>query len=202
VSLDLPDPKGSDVLPTEFDFPGLNLMIPVRLDLTGGAALRVDGRALYSRGTDRITWTRPGVGPQTDPAEALLGVFGATVGPEVRFVPSGPVSPYFAAGVGAMVANTWHVIDRPELFDPEKYPPEELGENTNRVDPYTTQLVPAGVLALGVHLGAAWLEVGYDAIWVPRATLVGSPEEVGAERAKYGWNAVRIAIGAAIPVGE
>lgn len=205
---DLPDP-----LPTDAQLgPGLSLQLPVRLDLTEHAALRLAGRfdyaggggernAFFCRELDVISWNviaddRAGAYPRC----GWMLAAGLTVGPELTLPVPGPVRPYVAGGVGIAGIGNFHNIHIPELLDPEKnnLNPEGIGFN---VDPFTLRASWLTDLALGAHLGERWyVELGYSTAWAGQAEVKKAVTELQVRREAYGWNALRLAGGLKFPL--
>jgi hypothetical protein len=183
--------------------PVVHLLVPVRVPLTTHTALRIGTTGTFGVGRDVISWE---VADPEDPrftdnsrrheiARAFYTSLGATVGPEVRLPTTGRVVPYFATGLGLGLAATFHSdLQRPDLFDPELYEVEDLS-NPRVISPYAMQPALAGDLALGVSVGALWVELGYQLQYLGQARLRKTPTELKAEREPFGWNTLRLSVG-------
>ncbi|MBN2797994.1 MAG: hypothetical protein JXX28_02490 [Deltaproteobacteria bacterium] len=195
----VPLPEGGE--PTRFG-PGLSLGIPLRLDLTEGVRLRLDGRFDLAAGSDRITWGEPINGEEvrfwdSDHPSYLVG--GALLVGVEAYVPSDlPFTPYLGGGVGMAWIGTYHSFHEStaKLMDPEQ---NDLND-ANNIDPYTSQLRPLSELVLGARrplseASALNLEVGYALAFLPASDLHGTLAAYNARREAYSWNAIRLALG-------
>ncbi|MEQ1501607.1 MAG: hypothetical protein ABMB14_05220 [Myxococcota bacterium] len=178
-----------------------SLWVPLRIDVSARAAIRATVSGGFTVGHDVVSWEIAAadrrVGEET---RAIFASLGASVGPELRF-PIGAFDLYAGASVGLALVHTWHSrMDHPDLFSVERYSDEELLDPLT-INPYNRQLVPATDVAIGLTSGRLWGELGYGAQFLGRNTLIGSPEDLVVQREPFGWNAVRIVVGVAIPFG-
>jgi len=206
VSIDLPDPTSSDH--TAFS-PGPSLTVPVRVGLAPGAYLRAALRADMGVGSDRVSWAASRGGEDVRIASsdhwAMLTAASLVVGLEGRIEDELPVEPLLGFGVGGAWVATWHSFgpsddgtDTTFLLDPEQ---NDLNDPNNR-DPYAMSFTPmvdvyvGGALPLSDALEVG-LEIGYSVAFLPDAALQSAPPDIDARRDAFGWNALRIQVGAA-----
>jgi len=206
ATLDLPDRVSGGY--TRFG-PGGGLAVPVRFRVGEHAYLRAALRLDAATGNDRVTWNEI-AGDRTVRMSSrdhftLLTAAALTVGGEVRAPVDWAIVPFGGASVGGTWVGTWHSfgisdsgVDTTPLLDPAQ---NDLG-NPNNIDPWAGGLA---VLA-ELHLGAAMpvgtglellFEVGYGVAFLPEAELRKAPPALQARRSAFGWNPLRIQLGAA-----
>lgn len=196
-AIDLPDAQYDG---TAFG-PSPNLLVPVRIDLTEFARIRATVHVAFGWGHDTVSWMSGDRRVSEESPSAFFGSTALLAGGEVRLPVDGLIRPYFGGSVGAALVHTWHSLGRAELFGPE-YTDDQLLHHPNAtLDPYSRQLVWASDLALGAELGAVWAEAGYALQFVPDAELRKANPQLGVRHEPYGWNALRVVVGIAIPVG-
>lgn len=204
LSADLPDSDALDPSGEGYTSFGLgpSLMIPVRLELSPAARLRLTARADYASGSDRVTWTEGDTSfYDIDGHSAFLVAGALTLGPELVIPGDLPVNPYLSAGAGLAWVGTYHSFSDPvvvDIMDPEL---NDLTDSGN-VDPYTAQPCFIADLGLGAERElseglALWVEVGYSVAFVDKRPLVKTIPQYQAMRSAYGWNALRGGIGVA-----
>lgn len=205
TTIDLPDATSADH--TAFG-PGGSLLIPVRVELVPGAFVRAALRADVATGSDRVSWAATrgadSVRIAADDHWAMLTAGSLILGLEGRVPEDWPIIPMVGAGLGGAFVGTWHSFGRAEggadtsfLLDPEQH---DLQDPNNR-DPYATSFTPIVDMYLGavVPVGDALeipIEVGYSVAFIPAATLQTAPPDIDAQRDAFGWNALRIHVGA------
>ncbi len=181
---------------------GPSLQIPIRLELTPMARLRLTARADYASGSDRVTWTEGGTHfYDIDGHEAFLAAGALTLGPELVVPGDLPVTPYLSAGAGMAWVGTYHSFTDPALVDIIQPDASDLS-GSGSLDPYTAQPCFIADLGLGVERDlseglALWVEVGYSVAFVDKRPLVKTIPQYQAMRSAYGWNALRGGIGVA-----
>ncbi len=179
--------------------PGVQLVVPVWIELAGNAWLRLTPLAEFASGEDRLTWqtTVGGVAYRIadDDHVSFHLASGLTLGPELRASLGGEPDFVLNADAGAVWVGTYHALDGETqvLFEPAQ---NDL-ENPNNVDPYAMALAPRVGLSVGVDArGAAPIrvELGWSNTWVPVAALRKSPQVLEAKREAYAYDVVRVAL--------
>jgi len=199
ASWDLP---GSQSTQAAVFSPGPTIAIPLRVALTDQTRLRLAVRGDTATGRDRVTWASPAPGPTVtlyDDDHFAMPVLGtALVGLEVVLPLDTPLEVTLGVDTGVAWVGTFHSLGgatRP-LLDPAQ---NDL-QDPNNIDPYTTQLawmngvdvglaVPFGD---GLHLT---VRTGYSGAFLNARTLQKTPAALDAQRAAYGFNPVRLAVG-------
>jgi hypothetical protein len=207
---DLPDAADGD---SALIGPGISLQVPVRIELTSNANIRVGGRLDHAGGglqrgdgcksLDVVSWDvgfQQGeairAGEYADCGWLVAG--GVTVGPEVVVPVSGVFRPFLGGGLGPAAVANFHDIGRTELMGPQN----DL-TNPNNLDPWTLRGVLLIDAAAGLMVGdkvSGWAEVGYSTAWVGRARMHRSFEPLNVSREPYSWNALRLGAGIAFPL--
>ena len=177
------------------------LRAPVRWVPHPIVAIRADPFMSIHSGQDRVEWTQfdGAVGYASEDHWTLLTQFGFTVGPEISPWSEEKFAPYAGTNVGVVWARHWHSFKGPAavLLDPGK---NDVSSGGN-IDPYTDQIAPMVGLHTGVRIHdilpfAIEAELGYNVAFMRRAPLKKARPALGAERAAYGFNPLRIGINA------
>lgn len=204
-ALDLPDKASGDH--TRFG-PAGTLSIPVRVELAPSAWFVARLRADVGTGHDRVSWLQPAGedAPRLAASEhwAMLGAGGLTLGLEGRVPTDGSLRPFAGFGVGGAFVGTWHSfgvsdsgVDTTVLLDPEQ---NDLSD-PNNVDPYATGITLLTDIYGGVAVPASdtvevTAEIGYSVAFLPSAELKKATPGIDARRDAFGWNTLRLQVGA------
>ena len=202
LGMDLPDgvANGSDV---HFG-PGVGLRVPVRLRLAENVAVRATGQVFVAGGQDRVEWMEGEQLVYSDDHWTMVTATHLLVGPEVAL--SGErVEPRAGVDIGMAWVQNWHSFGGAtgSLLDPSQ---NDLADPKN-IDPYSSQLRPAAGLHVGLHIPTALplaldVEAGYVVSFLPSAALRKSGPELGAVRAPYGLNPLRVGAAVTFPFGH
>ncbi|MFK7931811.1 MAG: hypothetical protein AB8H79_26780, partial [Myxococcota bacterium] len=189
--------------------PGPSLSIPLRVKLAPSAYLRTTLRADMGVGSDQVSWDAR-VGSEdlrlsANDHWAMMTAASLTVGLEGRVSEEWAVQPLGGVAAGLAWVGTWHSFGPSEggydttfLLDPSQG--NDLSDPNNR-DPYATAFTPM----VDVHVGlAAPLsdkveaigEIGYSVAFLSDTELVKAPPALNVRRDAFGWNALRVQVGA------
>lgn len=197
-------PETSSVGTTQFG-PGPSLLIPVRYRVAPHASLRATLRAdVGLAGTSMVSWPAGNARVASPTESSYVFSGGLTVGPEFEIPLSGPVIPYFGAGLGVAFVGTYNNLGGPTqlLLDPTT---NDLNSSGN-VDPSTGQPVIMAEASLGARTAGdvgLWAELGLSSAYVAPKTLSKTEnlfpgDAVGAQRQGYTYNPLRLGLGIVI----
>lgn len=163
---------------------GLGLLVPVRYKVGDTTRLRLDLGLQMARGTDRVTWEQADTTYYVDDQPAAVTAATLGVGGDLFFGKS-PV--YLGATMGGGYFVVAHSVSGA---------PSELGTDLS-----SRQFAPVADVHLGGYQGvgdtlAVWLEAGYSISFLDASALTSAG--LNAQRAPFGWNAVRVGLGVSL----
>jgi hypothetical protein len=180
VASDMADPAVDTAAGARFSL-GLGVQLPVRVRVGANSRLRFDLGYQAARGEDRITFEIDDEVRFLDGQPAAMNAATAAVGGDLFF---GRTPVYVGAGMGVGLFVVGHAVSGG---------PPELGENLA-----SRQFAPLADAHLGAYqpVGdkvAIWLESGYSMSFLDGRAL--HTAGLNAQRAPFGWNAVRLSLG-------
>lgn len=177
------------------------LRVPLRIGFAEGAALRATLGTTFTFGQDRVEWTQydGAVTYYSDDHWTLVNSSSLMLGPVVDLTRTS-ARPYLGAQAGGVLVTSYHSFQGASavLLDPAQ---GDVTSSTH-IDPWSRDLVPAAELLGGLRLGgtdgglAFEVEAGYTVAFLDEVALQKSRPELGAVRTAWGYNALRVGVGA------